>query len=110
MIDHSNPPKPINPITVPAYRDGWADIANEAAELGIKGFEKSFSGPDYFLPIPHCVRLHVADPFVMEWLRTSAAISAHLRRPPSDPPPWWERIMLTLHRAVLAYRQGVSNG
>ena len=109
-IDHANPPKPIYPVINPAYRDGWADVAKEAGELEIKGFAEAFTGPDYFEPLPHCLRLHIADQGVIEWLRLYASIQANLRAPPLDAPAWYDRIMLAIHRAVLSYKESVSNG
>lgn len=108
-INHAEPPKPIYPVTRPAYRDGWADVAREAEELEIKGFAEAFTGPDYFQPLPYCLRLHIADPGVMEWLRLYASIQAHLRAAPLDAPTWYDRIMLSIHRAVLSHRESVAN-
>jgi len=84
-------------------------VAREASELGIKGFAEAFSGPDYFQPLPHCLRLYLADSGVVEWLRLYAAISAGLRTPPTDAPAWYDRIMLAIHGAVTAHR-GAVNG
>jgi hypothetical protein len=107
-IDRRNPPRAIPTPDRPAYRDGWADVAREASELGIKGFDEAFSGPDYFTPIDHCLRLYLAAPGVVEWLRLYAAISAGLRTPPTDAPAWYDRIMLAIHGAVTAHRGSVN--
>jgi len=107
-IDRRNPPRPAATATPPAYRDGWADVAREASELGIKGFDEAFSGPDYFTPIDHCLRLYLAAPGVVEWLRLYAAISAGLRTPPTDALAWYDRIMLAIHGAVTAHRGSVN--
>lgn len=109
-IDHANPPRPIYPVQKPAYRDGWADVAKEAEELEITGFAEAFTGPDYFQPLPYCLRLHIADTGVIEWLRLYASIQAHLRAAPLDAPTWYDRIMLSIHRAVLSHRESVANG
>ncbi len=108
-IDHRNPPRPVRNPVRPAYPDGWADVAREASELGIKNFDQAFSGPDYFEPLPNCLRLFIADGAVIDWLRLYASITFGLRTPPVDVPPYYDRIMLGVHKAVTAQR-GQSNG
>ena len=103
VIDYANPPRPIYRPQRPAYRDGWADVAIEAAEMGVKGFAEAFKGEDYFEPIAHCLRLHVADSAAMQWLRLYGLIRAQLRAAPVDAPPVYDRIMSGIHAAVTAH-------
>lgn len=78
-------------------------MAVEANELGIKGFAEAFKGEDYFEPIAHCLRLHVADSAAMQWLRLYGLIRAQLRAAPVDAPPVYDRIMSGIHAAVTAH-------
>lgn len=102
-IDHDDPPRPIPRPQRPAYRDGWADVAVEANELGIKGFAEAFKGEDYFAPIQHCLRLYVADAAAIAWLRMYGLIRSQLRSAPDDAPPYYDRIMSGIHAAVTAH-------
>ena len=109
QVDHARPPLPTPNPTAPAYPDGWADLAKQAAELGIKGFADAFDSSDYFEPIDHCVRHALADPVVVAWLRTYAAIKAGIRSAPVDTVPVYDSIMLAIHNVIADTQRAIAN-
>lgn len=107
-VDPANLPRPVANPTRPAYPNGWADVAKDAAEAGIRHFDKAFDGPDYFDPMDHCIRLSLAQHGVADWLRLYSAIQAGIRRAPDDTLEFYDRIMLGIHNAVLSQREALN--
>jgi hypothetical protein len=108
QLNPAHPPRPTT-ATTPAYPRGWQDAAQEAAELGIKGFAKLL-GPGDEKPLAHCLRFVLDDVAVVLWLRLYAAIRAGVRSAPVDAPDFYDRLMLAIHNAVSTAREVTANG
>ncbi len=97
-------PGPLATWKRPAYPNGLADLAAEAASLGITELGEALRGnPDQYEPIQHCARLVFADEPVRGWLQLYASIANGFRTPPMDAPEWYDAIMLGIRSVVREY-------
>ena len=87
-----------------AYRNGWIDIAAEAAFSGDTRLKYALDdATNISEPIPMCPRLIAGDVSVRVWLRVYQAIRRGLRHPPVDAPWYYDHIMLSIDAEVLAF-------